>query len=151
MGMEPCPGFGREISDCPPYPAPYEDRAFPVEPTLVGSFPHDFIWGLGTASYQIEGAYREDGRGASIWDTFTGANTIGMPGANCSYCCKEAPCTPNKAMKAPGATGNVACDHWHTWKDDIALMKSMNLKHYRFSIAWPRVVPTGFMSDGYNE
>jgi len=117
---------------------------------MEGAFPAGFVWGLGTAAYQVEGAYREDGRGASIWDTFTGANTVGMPGGNCSYCCKEAPCPTNPAMGAKGATGNVACDHYHTWRSDIALMKSMGLKNYRFSISWPRVVPTGKVAEGIN-
>lgn len=141
---EQCPGF----DVCPSYPMPYAHGQWPTEPTRMGRFPSGFIWGLGTASYQIEGAYREDGRGASIWDTFVGADTVGMPGANCSYCCKEAPCTANSAMAVKGATGNVACDHWHTWKDDIALMKSMGLRHYRFSIAWPRVIPDGHYNSG---
>ena len=92
-----------------------------------------------TALHQIEGAYNEDGRGASIWDTFTGANTKGMPGS----VCKASPCAINKAMYAKGATGNVANDHYHRWEEDIQLMKAMGLKHYRFSVSWPRLVPLG--------
>jgi len=141
-----CVGF----DECPQYPMPYEFGTWPETYDVAGSFPEGFVWGLGTAAYQIEGAYREDGRGASIWDTFSGADTVGMPGANCSYCCKQAPCPVNPAMKAKGATGNVADDHYHTFRDDIALMKSMNLKHYRFSLSWPRIVPTGRVSDGIN-
>merc|ERR1719277_2422413 len=118
-------------------PAPYIDGDYPSKYTYSGDFPQDFVWGLGTAAYQIEGAYREDGRGASIWDTFSGADTTGMPGANCAYCCKQPPCSINPAMYDKGATGNVASDHYHLYKMDVALMKSMGLKHYRFSISWP--------------
>ncbi|MDA3957248.1 GH1 family beta-glucosidase [Oceanispirochaeta sp.] len=84
-------------------------------------FPEGFIWGSATASYQIEGAWQEDGRGECTWDRF----------------CRR----PGKVVG--GDTGNVACDHYHLYKDDVALMKSMGLKHYRFSIAWPRILPEG--------
>lgn len=84
-------------------------------------FPTDFIWGAATASYQIEGGVAEDGRGESIWDRFSA--------------------TPGKVLK--GDTGAVACDHYHRWREDIKLMKALNLQAYRFSIAWPRVIPTG--------
>jgi len=132
------------------YPLPYPQGSWPDTYDISGSFPDGFIWGMGTASYQVEGAYREDGRGASIWDTYTGANTIGMPGANCSYCCKVAPCEAHWAMKDKGATGNVAADHYHMYKTDVALMQSMGLKHYRFSISWSRLIPTGRLKDGVN-
>jgi beta-glucosidase/6-phospho-beta-glucosidase/beta-galactosidase len=141
---ETCPGF----KVCPKFPSPFEDREYPEHYEIEGTFPDDFVWGLGTAAYQVEGGYREGGRGASIWDTFSGADTVGMAGADCSYCCKEAPCEPHSAMADKGATGNVACDHFHMWRSDIALMKSMGLKHYRFSVAWPRIVPTGRIADG---
>jgi beta-glucosidase/6-phospho-beta-glucosidase/beta-galactosidase len=95
--------------------------------------------------------YNEDGRGASIWDTFSGANTVGMKGADCSYCCTQAPCPVNPAMGIKGATGNVACDGYHMVDTDVALMKSMGLKHYRFSIAWPRIFPSGRAADGINK
>jgi len=85
------------------------------------SFPDDFIWGSATASYQIEGAVHEDGRGESIWDRFSH--------------------TPGKVKN--GDTGDVACDHYHRWREDIALMKSLGLRNYRFSIAWPRIFPEG--------
>jgi len=145
---DPCLGY----ETCPEYPLPYKFGEWPRDIDYTGSFPEDFVWGMGTAAYQIEGAYREDGRGATIWDTFTGADTTGMPGGDCSYCCKAPPCTPNKAMHAVarGATGNVACDHYHTLEADIAFMKSMGLKHYRFSIAWSRIYPTGRKADGVN-
>eukprot|EP00931_Biecheleriopsis_adriatica_P046375 TRINITY_DN26621_c0_g1_i1.p1 TRINITY_DN26621_c0_g1~~TRINITY_DN26621_c0_g1_i1.p1 ORF type:complete len:729 (+),score=105.29 TRINITY_DN26621_c0_g1_i1:42-2189(+) len=134
-----CLGF----QQCPEYPLPYSFGTWPEKYDYSGTFPDEFVWGLGTASYQIEGAYNEGGRGASIWDTFSGANTVGMPGGNCSYCCKLAPCPINEHMKDKGSTGNVAADSYHLYKTDIALMKSMGLKHYRFSIAWPRMFPTG--------
>jgi beta-glucosidase len=76
-------------------------------------FPRGFGWGAATASYQIEGAVHEDGRGESIWDRFSH--------------------TPGKI--ANGDTGDVACDHYHRWRDDITLMRELNLDAYRFSIA----------------
>ncbi|MGW1177338.1 GH1 family beta-glucosidase [Kitasatospora sp. NPDC002543] len=83
--------------------------------------PADFRWGAATAAYQIEGAVDEDGRGPSVWDTFSA-----RPGA-----------------VRDGHTGAVACDHYHRYPEDIALMKGLGLDGYRFSVAWPRVVPTG--------
>jgi beta-glucosidase len=84
-------------------------------------FPYDFAWGAATASYQIEGAWNEDGKGESIWDRFSH--------------------TPGNITNSD--TGDVACDHYHRFRDDIALMRQLNLKAYRFSIAWPRVLPNG--------
>lgn len=84
-------------------------------------FPNGFAWGAATSSYQIEGAATEDGRGESIWDRFSK--------------------TPGKVED--GTNGDVACDHYHRFRDDIALMKSLGIKHYRFSVAWPRILPTG--------
>jgi beta-galactosidase len=84
-------------------------------------FPADFVWGTATAAYQIEGAVTEDGRGPSIWDTFSH--------------------TPGKI--ADGTTGDVADDHYHRYAEDVALMAGLGLNAYRFSIAWPRIVPTG--------
>lgn len=85
------------------------------------SFPKDFIWGVATSSYQIEGAAFEDGKGASIWDAF---------------------CTiPGKIEN--NENGLIACDHYHRYKEDVAMMKKMGIKNYRFSISWPRVMPTG--------
>jgi beta-glucosidase len=84
-------------------------------------FPSDFVWGSATASYQIEGAVDEDGRGTSIWDTFSH--------------------TPGKVDN--GDTGDVACDHYHRWADDVELMVRYGLNAYRFSVAWPRVQPNG--------
>jgi len=87
----------------------------------TSTFPSDFIWGAATASYQIEGAWQEDGKGESIWDRFSH--------------------TPGKVWG--GDTGDVACDHYHRWPDDIRLMSDLGLHAYRFSIAWPRIVPDG--------
>jgi beta-glucosidase len=84
-------------------------------------FPEGFIWGTATASYQIEGAFNEGGRGLSIWDAFSK--------------------TPGKVIN--GDTGDVAVNHYHLYKQDVQLMKNMGLKHYRFSIAWPRIIPAG--------
>ncbi|MEU7693216.1 GH1 family beta-glucosidase [Microbispora hainanensis] len=80
-----------------------------------------FLWGTATASYQIEGAVNEDGRGPSVWDTFSH--------------------TPGKVRD--GHTGDVACDHYHRYAEDVALMAGLGVNAYRFSIAWPRVMPTG--------
>jgi beta-glucosidase len=90
-------------------------------PTDNSSFPHDFVWGAATASYQIEGAVREDGRGESVWDRF------------CA--------TPGKVRN--GESGEIACDFYHRYRHDIALMRELGLDAFRFSIAWPRVLPEG--------
>lgn len=84
-------------------------------------FKKDFQWGAATAAYQIEGAAREDGKGASIWDEY----------------CR----IPGKI--AEGQTGDTACDHYHRFREDIALMKQTGIRAYRFSISWPRVMPHG--------
>jgi beta-glucosidase len=84
-------------------------------------FPQGFVWGAATASYQFEGAWNEDGKGESIWDRFSH--------------------TPGKVQD--GDTGDVACDHYHRWEADLNMMKELGLKAYRFSTAWPRVLPQG--------
>jgi beta-glucosidase len=84
-------------------------------------FPDGFVWGAATAAYQIEGAAMKDGRGESIWDRFSH--------------------TPGKTLN--GDTGDVACDHYHRWRDDIQLMRQLGLQAYRFSVAWPRILPDG--------
>ena len=84
-------------------------------------FPADFLWGAATSAYQVEGAPLADGAGASIWHRF--AHTPGM--------------------MRDGDTGDVACDHYHRFRDDVALMKQLGLKAYRFSISWSRVLPQG--------
>jgi beta-glucosidase len=85
------------------------------------AFPDGFLWGAATAAYQIEGAWDEDGKGPSIWDTF--AHTTGRI--------------------ANGDAGDVACDHYHRWPQDVALMRDLGLRAYRFSVSWPRVRPDG--------
>lgn len=92
-----------------------------VERELAKSFPADFLWGAATASYQIEGAVHEDGRGVSIWDTFAA--------------------TPGKVYQ--GDTGDIAVDHYHRMQQDVDLIARLGLHAYRFSIAWPRILPQG--------
>lgn len=84
-------------------------------------FPTDFQWGVATSSYQIEGAAAKDGRKPSVWDTWSH--------------------TPGRTKN--GDTGDVACDHYHRYKEDVKLMADLGVKHYRFSIAWPRIIPDG--------
>ena len=84
-------------------------------------FPTDFVWGAATAAYQVEGAVGADGRGESIWDRFSH--------------------TPGRVRN--GDTGDVACDHYHRYRGDVALMADLGLSAYRFSVSWPRVIPTG--------
>ena len=85
------------------------------------SFPKDFVWGAAAASYQVEGAAREDGKGLSVWDML---------------CRKDDAVFENH-------TGDVACDHYHRYRDDVATMKALGLRAYRMSISWPRVMPEG--------
>lgn len=84
-------------------------------------FPSDFWWGAATAAYQVEGAWNEDGRSLSIWDTYTH-----IPG-----------------NIRNGDNGDVACDSYHRYDEDISLMKKLGIKTYRFSISWPRIFPNG--------
>jgi beta-glucosidase len=86
----------------------------------INTAPSDFVWGVSTSSYQIEGAAQEDGRGPSIWDTF---------------------CLTGKV--ANGDTGDVACDHYHRYREDVTLMRNIGVDAYRFSVSWPRVLPDG--------
>jgi len=85
------------------------------------AFKDDFVWGTAAASYQIEGAAFEEGKGLSVWDVFSH--------------------TPGKIFQ--GDTGDVACDHYHRYEDDVALMKALGVQAYRLSISWPRVLPDG--------
>jgi beta-glucosidase len=85
------------------------------------SWPKDFVWGVSTSAYQIEGAAKEDGRGPSIWDIHASI--------------------PSRTAK--GETGDVACDHYHRWPEDVALMKGIGVDAYRFSVSWSRVLPRG--------
>lgn len=95
---------------------PKSDDSLPA----IGHLRRDFVWGVSTSSFQIEGATQEGGRGPSVWDTYCRSGEI-----------------RNKD------TGDVACDHYHRYVEDVALMKSLGLNAYRFSVAWPRVLPTG--------
>src|SRR5262245_58462596 len=87
----------------------------------AAKFPQGFIWGAATAAYQVEGAWREDGKGESVWDRFAH--------------------TPGKIKN--GDNGDTACDSYHRYRDDIALLTQLGLKSYRYSISWPRVQPSG--------
>ena len=85
------------------------------------TFPKDFVWAAASASFQIEGAANEDGKGLSVWDAF----------------CKQ----PGKVYG--GNTGDIACDHYNRFEDDCKIMRDIGLKAYRLSISWPRVMPDG--------
>ncbi len=91
------------------------------QPSATRLFPKGFYWGTATSAYQIEGAWNEDGKGPSIWDTFAH--------------------TPGKIQN--GDTGDVANDHYHRYKEDVALMKGLGATAYRFSVSWPRIFPEG--------
>lgn len=86
------------------------------------AFGNDFIWGVSTAAYQVEGSHNRYGKGASIWDEFTSK--------------------PNTIFE--GQHGETACDFYHRYRDDLLLMKAMNIQNFRFSISWPRVLPKGY-------
>ena len=85
------------------------------------SFNKDFVWGTATASYQIEGAWNEDGRGESVWDVFSHQD----------------------GNVYENHTGDVACDHYHKFREDVRLMKELGIKAYRFSLSWSRIFPDG--------
>jgi beta-glucosidase len=101
-------------------PAPGGSAAASIA-ALARRFPRDFVWGVATSAYQIEGAVHEDGRGDSIWDEF----------------CRRPGAVRN------GDSGESACDHYHRFRDDVALAASLNVGAYRFSVSWPRVQPDG--------
>ena len=87
----------------------------------LADFPQNFLWGAASAAYQVEGAWNEDGKGPSNWDIYVR--------------------NPGSTFK--GTNGDVAVDHYHRYKEDVALMAEMGLKAYRFSIAWSRIFPQG--------
>jgi beta-glucosidase/6-phospho-beta-glucosidase/beta-galactosidase len=95
--------------------------AVDISTVVAAPFPPNFVWGVATSSYQIEGATQQDGRGVTIWDTF-----VRIPG-----------------HILDGSTGDTADDHYHWYRQDVALMHSWNVTAYRFSIAWSRILPTG--------
>lgn len=97
------------------------DQSHHAVASCPDALPADFQWGVATAAYQIEGATEADGRKPSIWDTF----------------CR----VPGRIAK--GDTGDIACDHYHRFAEDVALMADLGVKHYRFSISWSRVIPDG--------
>uniref|UniRef100_A0A8C2ZB03 Cytosolic beta-glucosidase n=1 Tax=Cyclopterus lumpus TaxID=8103 RepID=A0A8C2ZB03_CYCLU len=94
-----------------------------------GTFPTGFSWGAGSSAYQTEGAWNVDGKGMSIWDAFA----------------------HKKGKIYSNDTGDSSCDGYHKFKDDVTLMKDMKLNHYRFSISWPRILPSGLKSEQINE
>jgi len=96
-------------------------HALKFDDTSEIQFPRNFFWGTATAAYQVEGSWEEDGKGESIWDRFAH--------------------TPGKIKN--GDTGDIACESYHRWGEDIALMQAMNLNSYRFSLSWPRIQPAG--------
>ncbi|GAA3212683.1 GH1 family beta-glucosidase [Actinocorallia longicatena] len=89
--------------------------------TAMPDFPPGFVWGVSTAAYQIEGATKDDGRGPSVWDVFAA----------------------REGTISDGHTGDVACDHYHRWPEDVSLMGGLGLTGYRFSISWSRILPSG--------
>ena len=101
-----------------------DDQGGDVKPASelpsIASLRPDFVWGVSTSSFQIEGATREAGRGPSIWDVYCASGAI-----------------------QNHDTGDVACDHYHRYREDVALMKRLGVQAYRFSVAWPRVLPQG--------
>jgi beta-glucosidase len=112
VGASAIPAFGADKT---------ENQPNNVQQNSARTFPAGFLWGSATASYQVEGAFNEDGRKPTVWDTFSK--------------------TPGKTVD--GATGDISTDHYHRYKDDIKLMKNLGVKSYRFSIAWSRVFPDG--------
>ncbi|HST09259.1 MAG TPA: GH1 family beta-glucosidase [Terriglobales bacterium] len=106
---------GSALGAAVPWTIPESPEAAPV------TFPKNFWWGTATASYQVEGAWNDDGKGESIWDRFSH--------------------TPGKIKN--DANGDVACDHYHRFREDVGIMQSLQMKSYRFSISWSRIQPTG--------
>ncbi|MEI7733241.1 MAG: GH1 family beta-glucosidase [Verrucomicrobiota bacterium] len=108
-------------TSCASLPGGGEPKASGHGGAGAGTFPKDFVWGVATAAYQLEGAAFEDGRKAATWDTFSRI--------------------PGKVVN--GDTGEVACDHYHRYEEDVRLIADLGVKHYRLSVAWPRIIPDG--------
>ncbi len=108
-------GFAESLSH------PQIPGAVSQEQIAAARFPKDFLWGMATSAYQVEGAWNADGKGESIWDR--SAHTPGMI--------------------HDGSNADVSCDQYHRYKEDIAILKRLNMKSYRFSTSWPRILPTG--------
>ena len=89
-------------------------------------FQDNFLWGTASAAYQVEGAYQDDGKGLNVWDAYT----------------------QEDGHVAHSENGNIACDHYHHFKDDVKMMKKMGIRNYRFSISWTRVLPDGTGKSG---
>src|SRR5207247_3924098 len=122
LARDPAPRRGAATTVCPlPRHRPVDLTERTTMPTDSSSFPPDFVWGAATASYQIEGAAQEDGRGESVWDRF------------CA--------TPGKVRN--GDSGEVAGDFYHRYRDDVALMRALALDAFLLSNSLPRTIPTG--------
>jgi beta-glucosidase len=112
---------GKGLAAVEPSPQQQVSGAISNEQIAAARFPKDFLWGMATSAYQVEGAWNADGKGESIWD-------------------REAH-TPGKIRD--GSNGDVACDQYHRYREDVAIMKRLNMKSYRFSTSWPRILPEG--------
>lgn len=117
-GGSPGSGWGAHIGDAKQSGYDMRDTDLSIDASI---FPEDFVWGVATSAYQIEGAAAADGKGLSVWDTF----------------CNKA------GAIADGTSGEVACDHYHLWESDLDIISNLGVNAYRFSTSWPRVQPTG--------
>jgi beta-glucosidase len=114
-------GFGSAADPSPPWTQANDHATKTASDRDRVAFPDGFLWGMATAAFQVEGAWNEDGKGESIWDRFT----------------------HTKGKIKGGATADVACDHYHRFREDIRILKRLSQKSYRFSVSWPRIQPSG--------